>query len=66
MKNVTEYVVLYRGHFWCDREDIETGDDIVSPGDKVFFTYKGKKYNAEVTDIARGRDDDVYGLIILS
>ena len=46
------------GALYIDTEDLETGEKIAKPGDKIHFTYGNKDYSAIVTDKAAGRDDD--------
>lgn len=65
-KDLTDYVVKDGRYFYVDREDMETGETLVQPEDTITFTYKGKKYTAEVEEDEEGRDEDVYRLYILN
>ncbi len=60
LRDMTKYVVKDTGNFYVDSYDVDTGNTLVNPGDKIKFTYRGKLYKATVTDEAEGRDDDVY------
>ena len=61
-KDMTGNVVEDDGVFFVDREDVDTGKEIITPGEEISFTHKGKKMYAIVSDRASGRDDDVYEL----
>jgi len=61
-KDMTGYVVKDGNKFFVDRVDIDTGEEIVTPGEEISFTHDGKKMYAVVTDRALGRDNDVYEL----
>jgi len=57
-----EYITRKRDKFFIDREDIDSGDELVKPGDKITFKRANKKYKAVVSSKTHGRDDDVYEL----
>jgi hypothetical protein len=59
-KDMTNRVTNQGGSFWVDRENAETGKELVKPGDTITFVHKGKKRTGRVTDDAKGRDDDMY------
>lgn len=60
MKDVTGYIAKNKGKFFVDREDLDSGDEVVAPGDKIKFSHKGTSYKGVVSDRSSGRDDDVY------
>jgi len=64
MKTIDDsYLVREKGVFWVDREHLDTGRAIVAPGEKISFKWRGKSYTGTVSDVTRGRDDDVYKVI---
>ena len=57
-KNLSDHIVKNKrdGHFYIDTEDVETGEPVVVPGQKITFNFKGETYNGTVTDEILGRD----------
>ena len=65
-EDMTLFVSKQGNKFYIDREDVNTGQLLAQPGDIISFTNKKYIYNAEVTSITYGRDNDVYLLNILN
>lgn len=54
----SEYIVFDNNTFFIGRTDLETGKEIVEPGQEIEFEYEGKKHKATVTNQEVGRDGD--------
>jgi hypothetical protein len=59
------YITKARNGFLIDRENLDTGEEIVSPGDRIQFMFQKRKYEALVTNQSFGRDEDVFLLSVL-
>jgi hypothetical protein len=66
VKDVSDYVAKSGNKFLVDREDTETGNDVVTVGETVMFVYKMKEHRGIVSDRARGRDDDVLEIDLIA
>ena len=65
-KDITGHVAKDGNKFYADRTDVETGKVILKPKEEISFKHNGKTMHAIVSKRAKGRDDDVYELDIVS